>query len=276
MESAILASSGLQGVLNYLGPVERKPFHHVYDPPPGQPKRLGPEEPHLVTIEDGRPLARAGALSLDRQGFLLHRHRTGLLDLYNDEAVERDYYPEMERLVREVTGAARVLVFDHTIRTAVLARPDGSPTREPVHRVHNDYTLKSAPQRVRDLLPDEAEELLQRRFAIVNVWRPIRAPLLHLPLALCDAQSLAPEDVVASDLIYPDRVGETYSIRYNPAHRWFYFPAMRRDEVVLIKCFDSDPARACFSAHTAFEDPTTPADAPPRESIEIRTLAFFA
>lgn len=273
MESAPLTSTSVQGSVNYLGPLAEKPYHYVYEPPPGRPKRLGPEEWHQVTVEDGRPLA--GRLSLDRQGFVLRRHPTAVEDLYDDTVVKRDYYPEMERLVRQETGASRVLVFDHTIRTARLQKPDGTPSREPVHRVHNDYTLKSAPQRVRDLLPDEAEELLRHRFAVVNVWRPIRAPLLHLPLALCDAGTLAPEDIVASDLIYPDRLGETYSIRYNPAHRWFYFPAMGRDEVVLIKCFDSDSTRACFSAHTAFEDPTTPADAPPRESIEIRTLAFF-
>jgi hypothetical protein len=148
--------------------------------------------------------------------------------------------------------------------------------REPVKRAHNDYTVKSGPQRVRDLLNGEAEELLKHRFAVINVWRPIKGPVETSPLAVCDARSIAFADWVAQDLIYQDRVGETYAITYNPAHRWFYFPRMRTDEVLLIKCYDSkEDGRARFAAHTAFDDPTTPPGAAPRESIEIRTLAFF-
>lgn len=144
-------------------------------------------------------------------------------------------------------------------------------------RVHVDHTLKSGRRRVRDLLPDEADDLLRRRFAIVNLWRPIRGPLLDAPLALCDAGSVAPGDLVASDLVYPNRVGETYAVAFNPAHRWFYVPAMRTDEAVLIKCYDSaEDGRARFAPHTAFDDPTTPPDAPPRESIELRTLVFWS
>jgi hypothetical protein len=143
--------------------------------------------------------------------------------------------------------------------------------------VHNDYTAKSAPQRVRDLMGDEAEELLKHRYAEVNLWRPIRGPLLRSPLALCDAQTLAEENLVASDLRYPDRTGETYAVTYNPAQRWYYFPRMQADEAVLIRCFDSAQSGAArFSAHGAFEDPASPPDAPPRESIEVRTLVFFA
>ena len=115
-----------------------------------------------------------------------------------------------------------------------------------------------------------------RRFLEVNVWRPIAGPLQDAPLALCDARTIAADDLIASDLIYRDKVGETYALSYSPAHRWFYFPKLRRDEAVLIKCFDSDltsPGR--FTAHTAFDDPTTPADALPRESIEIRALVFL-
>jgi len=273
MDSGSLVLDSIVAPVNYIEPPAQKPFTYAGEPPPGRPQRSAVLAPWPVRIRDARPLA--AALSLDRQGFVLRRHATAVADLYDDKAVERGYYPEMERLVAAETGASRVVVFDHTIRTASLTRPDGSKAREPVHRVHNDYTVKSAPQRVRDLLPGEAGTLLAGRFAIVNVWRPIRAPLLQFPLALCDAASIDAGDIVATDLIYPDRVGETYSILANPRHRWFYFPHMGREEVVLIKCFDSDSGRARFSAHTAFEDPTTPADAPPRESIEIRTLAFF-
>ncbi len=272
--SAYLESdSHVVAALNYIERTARKPFTYAGTPPAGQPQRFAPLAARKVMIQDGRPLA--ARFSLDREGFQIRRHRTAVEDLYDEAAITARYHPEMQRLVTEETGASRVVVFDHTIRTASLTRPDGSPAREPVHRVHNDYTDKSAPQRVRDLLPDEADELLGRRYAFINVWRPITGPLEHLPLALCDAGSLDRDDIVPSDLIYPDRVGETYAIRYNPRHRWFYFPRMTREEVVLIKCYDSDPARARFSAHTAFEDPRTPANPLPRESIEIRTIAFF-
>lgn len=267
------AGRAVEGLLHYLAPTDRRPFTYNYSPPPaGHPQRFAPEDVARLPIVNARPLA--AELSLDLQGFRLLRHETAV-DLYDDAAIERHYYPEMERLVAAETGARRVTVFDHTLRLAGGHKPDGTPVREPVPRVHNDYTLKSAPQRVRDLLPDQAEALLARRYAFINVWRPLKAPLLHMPLALCDARSLEPGDAVESDLIYRDRVGETYLFHRKARHSWFYFPAMGTDEVVLIKCFDSDGRRARWSAHSAFEDPTTPADAPPRASIEIRTIAFF-
>ncbi len=148
--------------------------------------------------------------------------------------------------------------------------------REVVRRVHNDYTEWSGPQRVRDLLPNEAEELLRRRFAIVQVWRPIRHPVETYPLAICDARSISPDDFVVSERRYPNRVGQTYAITYNPKHSWYWFPRMRREEALVFKVYDSaKDGRARWSAHTAFEDPTSPPSARPRESIEIRTLAFF-
>jgi hypothetical protein len=149
--------------------------------------------------------------------------------------------------------------------------------REPVLSVHNDYTEWSGPQRVRDLLPDEADELLKHRFAIIQVWRSISdKPLLSNPLAIADARSLDMKDLIAAERRYPDRVGETYQIAYNPNHEWYYFPKMRRDEAIVFKVYESKKdGRARFTAHTAFVDPTTPADAPPRQSIEIRTIAFF-
>lgn len=141
--------------------------------------------------------------------------------------------------------------------------------------VHNDYTEGSGPQRVRDLLPDEAEQLLRRRFAVINVWKPIRGPVEQAPLAFCDAGSIAHEDMLPSDLVYADRTGEIYSFTWNPEHRWFYYPAMRADEALLLKCYDSDTAGARFTAHTAIDDPTSRENAATRESIEVRTLAFF-
>ena len=182
----------------------------------------------------------------------------------------------MEALIKAESGAKRVVVFDHTLRTADDELRESKKIREVVRRVHNDYTEWSAPQRVRDILPDEADELLKRRFAIIQVWRPIRYPVETYPLAMADAQTLSPSDMIVSERRAPGRIGQTYAIKYNPAHTWYWFPRMRREEAYVFKVFDSEKdGRARWTAHTAFEDPTSPPHARPRESIEIRTLAFF-
>ena len=262
--------------LRYMVPAVEKPRSYMYEPPPGVPQNSATYEPHSTLIRNLRPIAPR--LSFDAEGFRLLNHRSGVRDFYSDDEVRDWYYGEVEKLVAEATGAACVVVFDHTVRRRVedAAHSNGRPRREPVPRVHNDYTVKSGPQRVRDLLAEEAEALLRRRFSIINVWRPIRGPLEDAPLALCDAQSVAPEDLVATDLLYRDRTGETYNVRHNPAHRWFYAPRMSRDEVLLFRCYDSAAdGRARFVPHAAFEDPTMPRTAIPRESIEVRTLAFY-
>jgi len=182
----------------------------------------------------------------------------------------------MQALVKSETGAARVEVFDHTLRTADDELREAHKIREVVRRVHNDYTEWSGPQRVRTFLPQEADELLRRRFAVIQVWWPIRHPVETWPLAIADAQSISPESLVVTERRYPDRIGQTYAITYDPGHRWYWFPRMRPDEALVFKTYESQKGgRARWTAHTAFEDPTTMPDARPRESIEIRTLAFF-
>jgi hypothetical protein len=236
--------------------------------------RGGKLDPRRVVIRNGHPLANE--LVLDRGGFRLVRHDTKIADFYSDDEVRRVYYPEMEALVKAESGASRVVVFDHTLRTGDDALREQRKIREVVPRVHNDYTEWSGPQRLRDLLPDEADDLLRRRFAIVQVWRPIRFSVESFPLAICDARSVSPDDLVISERRYPNRVGQTYAITYNPNHKWFWFPRMRREEAIVFKVFDSlKDGRARWTAHTAFDDPTSPPNARPRESIEIRTLAFF-
>lgn len=267
--------AGVEAAMIYLTHADQKPVS--YNPPPGagKPRRDGDYAAYPVRVRDGRAIA--AKLSLDRQGFLLVRHASGVADFYDDDAVRDAYYPEVERLVADATGAARVVVFDHTRRADGGGGAGAKAERAPVRLTHNDYTEKSGPQRVRDLFDaDEAEALLAHRFAEFNVWRPITGPVQRSPLALIDAQSLAPGDLVKADLVYQDRTGEIYHVAYNPDHLWFYFPAMERHEVVLIKGYDSaTDGRARFTPHTAFDDPTTPEDAPPRESIEVRALAFF-
>ena len=237
-------------------------------------KRTGKYQEYKMPIRDGR--AVADKLSLEREGFILVRHETEVKDFYDEIEVRSIYYPEIEQLVKNASGAKCVLVFDHTLRSADSATREAKQISGPVRNAHNDYTEWSGPQRVRDLLPDEAEELLKRRFAVIQVWRPIRNPVQREPLAIADARSIGTKELFPSSRVYPDRVGEVYHCAFNPEHRWYYFPNMQRDEAMVFKTFDSiKDGRARWTAHTAFDDPNSPQDAPPRESIEIRTLAFF-
>lgn len=261
--------------LNYLAPVLGKPRTYAFDPPPGEPKSTALAEPHQVPIFDARLIAQN--ISLDREGFALVRHPTRVKDFYNEEEVRAVYYPAVEAFLRATLKADRVFIFDHTVRNRIEGAPDirGGGPRQPATRVHVDQTAVSGANRVREHLPDEAEELLKGRVQVINLWRPIRGPLRDSPLAMADGTTVAPDDLIASDLIYPNRRGEIYSVRYNPNHRWFYFPEMTTDEALLLKCYDSaTDGRTRFGPHTAFVDPTTPPDAAPRESIEVRTLVF--
>jgi hypothetical protein len=261
--------------LNYLREVPaEKPAFYIHVPVPENPRR-GPQlGPRTRLIEDARPLR--DDLSLDAEGVVLVDAPTTFSDFYQPDRVRASYFPEVESLVKEKTGAVRVVAFDHNLRSKALAADKQYDAQMPVLFAHNDYTEESGPQRVCDLFPAESAELLEKRFAVINVWRPTRGPVLESPLAVCDAQTMGPNDLVAMDLIYPDRVGEVQSLRYDDRHRWLYFPEMEASEVMLLKCFDSArDGRARFAAHSAFEDPNTPAGAAARESIEVRTLAFF-
>jgi hypothetical protein len=260
--------------LNYLAEATPKPVNYAYEPPAGVLRRSGKYVEQSIAIRNGREVL--GELSLDTNGFVLTSHETAVKDFYDPDEVKSVYYPEVERLLKRVTGADRVLIFDHIVRNPVLAERGEKGAREPAKIVHNDYSLKSAPRRVRDHLPEEADRLLRSRFAEINVWRAIRGPIESSPLALCDARSLRPDDVVPCDLVYRERVGETYGFTYNPTHRWYYFPRMERNEAILLKCYDSkDDGRARFTAHTSFDDPSSPPNAAPRESIEVRALVFW-
>jgi hypothetical protein len=184
--------------LNYLAPTTARPRTYTYVPPEGIPPSTAALDPHTMVVSDLRSLL--GQVSLDREGFDLVRHASAVTDFLDAEEVKRVYYPEVERLLKEVTGADRVLVFDNTVRRRVPGvqdRDSGAP-RQPVPRVHVDHTERSGPQRVRDLLPGEADELLRGRVQVINVWRPIRGPLKDTPLAVCDASTVKPEQLAAS------------------------------------------------------------------------------
>ncbi len=268
------------------------------------------DEPRRRTIEIhgfellARPLARSD------------------LDFYDHQEVVREYYPQCAEIVRDATGAGRVFAFDHNIRSAAGKKSKrrvagGQKVQNPACEAHGDYTLASGPQRLRDLAKPpggndtlrsvlgEGEALLDPamvaraldengRFAIINLWRSIgREPVASDPLALCDGQTVDPEDLVVFELHYDDRIGENYFAKHASRHGWWYYPAMTRDEAMLIKQWDSagelarsGGARAdssvgggrapcTFSFHTAFRDPATPPDAPDRQSIEVRCIVLY-
>lgn len=244
-------------------------------PPGAEHSLLNSEyEAHEVAIVDGRPVA--DRFTLDREGFAFTQHPTAVKDFYDEDEVRAVYYPEMERLIERETGANKVIVFDHTIRVEDEARRAAHKVRGPVKGVHNDFTVNSAPQRVRDLLPPaEAEARLAKRYGSINVWRPLREPVLDRHLVVCGYGDIDDANLIAAERRYGDRIGGVYRLSYNPKQRWYYFPRMMREEVILLKCFDSlTDGTARWTAHGSFADPNAPAGAG-RESIEIRTLLFY-
>jgi hypothetical protein len=271
------SGSSVEAPLTFIRRSDAKPVLQSAALTGSAPRELFETERHAVPIRDVRPSAQM--LSLDREGFLLLRHPSAVTDYYDDDQIERVYHPEIAAFLRRVTGADRVVVFDTTRRSdggAGASNRDG--LRRPASRVHVDYTERSGPQRVMDLLGEtEAERLFTAdvRIIQINVWRPIRGPVERSPLALADASTVRFEDLIATDQVFPDRVGEIYHLAYHPSQRWYYAPRMTSDEILLIKGWDSlDDGRTRFTPHGAFELPDTPEHAPARESIEVRTLVI--
>jgi hypothetical protein len=233
---------------------------------------------HEVQVENIR--GREDSVSLDTAGFQFYVRPSKFEDFDSDEKIKTEYFSESEEIIKELTGASRVVFFDYTIRYNRPGLIDDSPDkRQPVQQVHVDQTTGSSIARVHRHLPAaEAPELLKHRFQIINLWRPIKVPALDCPLALCDFRNVDPKrDVFPVALIYPDWEGETFAVKYNPSHKWKYVRGLTPDEILLLKCFDSiqDGTVAIFTPHTAFRDPTTPEGAPPRQSIELRALVFY-
>jgi hypothetical protein len=264
--------------LGYLGEVEGRPYDYAHPPPSGAEWRNYRSDTRSVSIADARRLASAPSLATE--GFELCEAPTAVSAFDDEAAISRIYYPQLAELARAVTGARFAYVFDHLVRkreqgAAALTfgrRVSGSrPSAN--GRVHNDYTELSGPRRMAQVLGDDAVHA--GRFAIVNVWRPISEPLVDAPLALCDARSVDERDLVTADVHYASRTGEIYLVTHSSRHRWFYYPAMRRREVLVFKQFDSLVSAPRFVPHAAFDDPHKPPNASPRESIEARCLVVF-
>ena len=264
----------MQAGIRYTVATGEKLVNETFGPNNIRRQTSGTEEIMDVPVLDGRQAGEP--FSLDRNGFVFVEHKTAVKDFFSPEELKAVYYPEVAALIKRISGATRVQVFDHTLRSGDEAEREARLLREPVLSAHNDYTDWSGPNRVKELMGAEADSLLARRFAIIQVWRAINQPIESNPLAIADARSIAAEDLLIAERRYPHRVGQTYRLKYSPGHRWFYFPKMRRDEALVFKVYDSEKdGRARFTPHTSFEDPTTPPGAPPRQSIEARALAFF-
>jgi hypothetical protein len=265
----------VEAELYYVVDDGKPSIRYVDWPEQAHNERLPEYRARLTPIHDGRKVAEP--FELQKNGFVLAPHATAVKDFFDEDEVTRVYYPEIEKLILAEAGAARVVVFDHTVRTTDPRHHADRWIRNTVKSVHNDYTERSAVQRIRDILPrDEAEAALQRRHAIIQVWRSVAPVVESEPLAMCDGRTIPQSGFIRNERRYRDRVAETYHIAHNPAHRWYYFPRMTRDEALVFKVFDSDAAAGVrFTAHTSFDDPTTPPGAKPRESIEMRALVFY-
>jgi hypothetical protein len=265
----------IKAQMNYIVDTGTPPVNYV-DWPEMEHKANPPQyERHVMEIRNGRPLR--DTFKLDTHGFVFVTHETKVKDFASEEERKRVYDPECEALIKKYSGASEVHVFDHTIRIGDEQGRSRAKARPPVKGVHNDYTEKSAPQRLRDILGDEeAERRMGKRWAIIQVWRPIRRTVVIDPLGICDGRSIPQTGFIRVERRYRDRTAEVYHIAHNPAHVWYWFPRMERNEALVFKVFDSDASKPSrFTAHSAFDEPDTPADAWPRESIETRTFAFW-
>ena len=263
---------------NYTSDTGVEPEIYFYEPPHGAKPRRPGDDPREMTVHSGWD--RATLFSPDREGFALRDFRSSFQEWDDDGAIRERFCGEAAEFVRREVGAKRLVIFDHTIRAKrnEEQQTDEHTTsqRAPVMLVHCDFTPNSGPLRVRQLLPGEADELLKHRVAFYNFWKPLRGRVEEKPLAMCDVTSSTDEDLLTMKLRYRDRDGEIFVLRHSPRHHWWYFPHMTKDQAILLKTYDSETdGRARFIGHSAFDDPDTPRDAPMRESIEIRTIAFF-
>jgi hypothetical protein len=269
-------NEGVTASLEFCKEKEARPITLVNSIGEGFDSRSDHYTQREVFIQNARPLI--DSLTLDQDGFALIQKHTAVGNFYDDSEVENVYYPEIEQLLQKVTGASKVLIFDHTRRIDDKESLSKKNARPPATIVHNDFTISSAKQRVRDLLPtDEAESRLKKRFASINVWRAMREPVETAPLAICNYSSIADDDLIIAERHYADnRVGRIYNLAFNPMQRWYYFPKLMCTEMVLLKCYDSlTDGTARWTAHGSFKDPEEVTNSTPRESIEIRSMLFF-
>ena len=289
----------IQATINYIQPDGRRPYSMLYKQNERPPSSNHARNYQDMTIRDAR-----GKANMWDNGVELVEQHTSLTteDFYaNSQKIKDVYYDEMCEAVKKATGAARVIAFDHNVRNQDRARREGGDLFKNNPRLggyagscHNDYTPKSAPQRILDLAKptgqggsytltdqpvltqEEAEAYVKGRYVFINAWRNISdEPICDQHLAVCDGTSIDKDDFLEMDLCYEDRTGEIFAFSHKERHQWIYFPNMVKEEVMMLKCYDSDPTKGCqYTAHMAIKDPKAPANYH-RESIEVRTIAFF-
>ncbi|KAH6652403.1 hypothetical protein BKA67DRAFT_573869 [Truncatella angustata] len=257
-------------------------------------------ETHSVPIYDIR--GQENHFILESNGFQYHKHISIENDFLDDNQVKRLVYPETEQLIKDLTGARKVHTFSHMIRRdsreEVEAAVNDDPSLQdgnapiksavPARFIHVDFSEKGALRILQDNFDHElGKELSQARWAIINLWRPIK-PIAKDPLAICDSASVKDDDLIPVTAILPRNGNGQYGdlsggdefeacyLRYSPDEKWYFVDKMEPDEVLLFKCFDSldDGSTARRCPHSAFINPDTAAD-PTRESIELRSLVFF-
>ena len=250
---------------------DEPPYLYLYDHDP--PRNYG-DEVHPARIHDIR--GHEEEFTLDKHGFQIHRRKSAEKDFNDEEKIKSEYYKEVEDLLKEVTGAHKVIIFHHVVRRHKLGTEATLANPGPVPKVHGDQSPNAGLKHIRHHTGDEAEQLLNERAQIINVWRPIGGPVEESPLALSDFRTIDFEqDLIPITIYYSGRDGETLGVKYSENMKFYYKSMLETDEVILIKCFENKlDGRARLSVHSAFSDPTSPKNAKLRESIEVRAMVF--
>ncbi len=276
-QTAISAKQQVSANLKYLASKKADAAYVVNPGKSNTTEHVGDFEHRCVAIANARMVNKP--FSLDNEGFCLMQQSSSVKDFYDDEQIQKLYDPEITTLIKQVTGGSHVEIFDHTRRSSSGSIRETKHVREPASVIHNDFTASSGIMRLQHHYKDRTTELTtlqHKRMAIVNVWRSIKGIVHHSPLAMCDARSVAPEDLIDIVRESEERKGELQMPLFNDAHRWYYYPRMTMDEALLIKTFDtSTEGQSRFTIHTAFEDGLAPENASPRESLETRCFVFF-
>lgn len=270
--------TNVKSTVNYLGAMSELPVFYSENV---QKNNLELVE-HGIELTDARPMR--DELSLKTNGFVLVDHVSEVTDLRDGDAMQRVYADEIGQLIRELTGAVRVIVLNPVWRYGERSEASGvaSVNSRPARFVHVDYSRASfdefAASHLRNHGCDPA--LLQGRYAAYNIWRVMTPPPQDVPLGVCEASTVAAGDVERAEAVIdapgaPEiRFGSSL-YHYNPAHRWYWFSDMTPREALVFKAFDSDRDRVQGCPHSAFDDPSCPDSVPPRASVEIRAFAYF-
>ena len=281
--SKMAGGGEIEARLYYLSDISETPVFKQTSKPSDTNNFQSSRKPTLMKIQNGRLLTKQP--SLNTEGFAFSNQNSKVVDFFDDMELDIVYTPEIEELIKKLTGGTKVVAFDHTRRSTIPEQREKYNARDPVPAPHSDYSDASAEQRMRDVFGKKIGDRLDRRFAIVNAWRSMTGTIEQWPLAVCDARTVNEDLLIDTYRHAPHRAEPSFEYSrssstrhaiFDSSHRWYYFPKMQRDEVVLFKNYDTKKnGTARFSLHSAFEDPFGPPKPKPRESIETRAFVFF-